>query len=103
VREVEEALVQLQLSGARIEQAQRSLVSIEQVFSATQARMRQGLLSGLELEEARRNVLAAQAAVLNLQWERRRAWVTLYRAAGGGWTMDQAEIGPGSVMLPATN
>ena len=103
VREVEEALVQLQLSGARIEQAQRSLVSMEQVFSATQARLRQGLLSGLELEEARRNVLAAQAAVLNLQWERRRAWVTLYRAAGGGWTMDQAEIGPASVMLPATN
>ena len=85
VREVEEALLQLQLNDARSEQAQRSLASMEQVFKSAQTRMRQGMLSGLELEESRRGWYAAQSFVVALQWERRRAWVALYRAAGGGW------------------
>ena len=103
VREVEEALLQLQLNDARSEQAQRSLASMEQVFKSAQTRMRQGMLSGLELEESRRGWYAAQSFVVALQWERRRAWVALYRAAGGGWDSAQTEQGPASVLVPESD
>jgi NodT family efflux transporter outer membrane factor (OMF) lipoprotein len=103
VREVEESLLQLQLNDARNEQAQHSLASMEQVFASAQARMRQGMLSGLELEEARRGWYGAQSLVVGLQWERRRVWVALYRAAGGGWDRAQTEQGPESVLVPQSD
>ena len=37
-------------------------------------------------EDARRAVLGAQVNVLSLERERAHAWISLYRAAGGGWT-----------------
>ena len=103
VREVEEALLQLQLNDARSEQARSSLASMEQIFKSAQTRMRQGMLSGLELEEARRGWFGSQALVVGLQWERRRAWVALYRAAGGGWDRAQTEQGPASVLVPESD
>jgi outer membrane protein TolC len=39
----------------------------------------------LELEEARRVRLTAETALLSLLNERTAAWISLYRAAGGGW------------------
>jgi len=39
----------------------------------------------LELEEVRRSALAADSQVVLLALERQRAWVALYRAAGGGF------------------
>ena len=44
------------------------------------------MASLFELEDARRNRLAAEQTVINLQRERSAAWVSLYRAAGGGWS-----------------
>ena len=54
-------------------------------FAATEARHRAGLASLVELEDARRSQLAAQTAVVTLQRELHTAWISLYRAAGGGW------------------
>ena len=101
VREVEEALVQLQLNTDRSEQAQRSYRYAQQVHEAVLARQRQGMATGLELQEARRGLLAADAQRTGLQWEGRRAWVRLYRAAGGGWDSASAGAGPASVLQPA--
>ncbi|MBY0464701.1 MAG: hypothetical protein K2W33_07130, partial [Burkholderiales bacterium] len=50
---------------------------------------RAGLASQLELEDARRNAHASQAAVLAATRERVDAWVSLYRALGGGWESPQ--------------
>jgi NodT family efflux transporter outer membrane factor (OMF) lipoprotein len=101
VREVEEALVQLQLNTDRSEQAQRSYRYALQVHAAVLARQRQGMATGLELQEAGRSLLAADAQRIGLQWEGRRAWVRLYRAAGGGWDSASAGVGPASVLQPS--
>ncbi len=100
VREVEEALVQLQLNADRREQVQRSFANARQVHEAALTRQRQGMATGLEVQEARRGWLAADAQRIALQWEGRRAWVALYRAAGGGWDSSSAGVGPPSVLVP---
>jgi outer membrane protein TolC len=58
----------------------------ETSLRATQARQRGGLASLLELEVSRRNAVAAQSALIELQRERAVAWIGLYRALGGGWS-----------------
>jgi outer membrane protein TolC len=44
----------------------------------------------LEVEEARRSSLTADNALLLLSLEQRLAWISLYRAVGGGFTPEQA-------------
>ena len=56
-----------------------------ETLAATQARFGQGLASLVELEDARRNALASESAQLSLSLERNRAWVSVYRALGGGF------------------
>ena len=85
VREVEEVLVKLQSLQAREQEALLVQQSYKAVLAATQARMQQGLASGLEWQEARRAAWSADGAVLGLQLQRKVAWVTLYRALGGGF------------------
>jgi len=85
VREVEEALVNLQSTDARRLDADIATQGYTESLAATQTRYSQGLASLVELEDARRFALAAQTAQLTLKLERNRAWVSLYRALGGGW------------------
>ena len=89
VREVEEALTQLQSAEGRTSDLQASLAGYQAFEKAAQARLSAGAGSVLELEDARRLVLSAQVAVLSLERERLNAWISLYRAVGGGW--DQAQ------------
>ncbi|MCG2583675.1 efflux transporter outer membrane subunit [Massilia sp. TS11] len=86
VREVEEALLQLDGTAARAADAQRALDGYQTAFRATEARYRSGMASLFELEQARRAQLGAETALVNLQRERSAAWISLYRAAGGGWS-----------------
>jgi NodT family efflux transporter outer membrane factor (OMF) lipoprotein len=90
VREVEEALVTLESTEARRTNSEVATKGYAESLAATQTRYGQGLASLVELEDARRNALAAQTAQLNLQLERNRAWVSLYRALGGGWQATQS-------------
>ena len=85
VREVEEALVTLQSTDARRADADVAARGYAESLAATQTRYDQGLASLMELEDARRMALSSQTAQLSLQGERSRAWVSLYRALGGGW------------------
>ena len=86
VREVEEALVHLDSSLARTDDARNALEGYRSFFVAADSRYQNGMASLLELEDARRTRLAAENALINLQLERNAAWIALYRAAGGGWT-----------------
>ncbi len=88
VREVEEALVNLQSTAARTDDAIVSTRGYAESLSATQSRFGQGLASLVELEDARRNALASESSQLALALERNRAWVALYRALGGGFEPD---------------
>lgn len=85
VREVEEALVNLDSARARMQDADTATEGYRASFNATQARYKSGLASLVELEDARRTALAAESALVGLQRERVAAWVALYRAVGGGW------------------
>lgn len=86
VREVEEALVNLDSARARSEDARIAVEGYRASFGATEARYRAGLASLIELEDQRRVTLAAETALVALQRERVAAWIALYRAVGGGWT-----------------
>ncbi len=86
VREVEEALVNLQSTAARSEDAMIAVEGYRASFSGAESRYSSGLASLVELEEMRRVRLAAEVALVALQRERVAAWIALYRAAGGGWT-----------------
>jgi outer membrane protein, multidrug efflux system len=92
VREVEEALVNLESARLRTGDARVAMEGYRASFAATEARYRGGLASLVELEDARRTALAAETAWVALQRERVAAWIALYRALGGGWAR------PGSAM-----
>ena len=85
VREVEQALVNLQSTAARGEDATLAYEGYRASLVSTEARYNGGLASLVELEDARRSALASADALVVLQRERIGAWIALYRAAGGGW------------------
>ena len=85
VREVEEALLNLQTSAAQASDAQTAAAGYTAAFTGTEARYKNGLASLVELEDARRTQLAAREALVLLAAERTAAWIALYRAVGGGW------------------
>ncbi len=85
VRETEEALTRLNAAQLRAPDLRTSVTGYEAFARAAQARLTAGVGSVLELEDARRAVLGAQVAVLNLERDRLLAWIALYRAVGGGW------------------
>ncbi|MEO8390315.1 MAG: efflux transporter outer membrane subunit [Polaromonas sp.] len=92
VREVEEALVNLQSTAERSQDAVTATQGYRASFTGTEARYKSGLASLVELEDARRTLLAAQSAQVTLQRDRRSAWVALYRALGGGWTTAEPPV-----------
>lgn len=89
VREVEETLVGLQSTAARADDARTAVDGFRESFVAAEARYKGGLASLFELEDARRSMLGAETAQLALERERLGAWIALYRAAGGGWTIPE--------------
>lgn len=90
VREVEDSLVTLQASAEREQDAESAARDFEASMRATTARQKGGLASLFELEVSRRDTLAAQSALIELQRERTTAWISLYRALGGGWVAGAA-------------
>jgi NodT family efflux transporter outer membrane factor (OMF) lipoprotein len=86
VREVEEALVNMNSTALRGDDVAAAVEGYRVSFNGVESRYKNGLASLVELEDARRIRLAAETALVNLQRERVNAWIALYRAAGGGWT-----------------
>ena len=103
VREVEDALLSLQSSKDRLGDAKISNDGYGAAFTAAQARYKSGLGSLTELEDARRAALAAKTALIHLEREQSAAWVALYRALGGGWTLAANETRPAATATLAKN
>ncbi|SFU37320.1 efflux transporter outer membrane subunit [Pseudoduganella namucuonensis] len=99
VREVEQAIVTLNSTSERANDAQAALQGYRAAFAAAEDRQKNGLASLLDLEDARRLRLAAENTVVSLQQERSAAWIALYRAAGGGWNA-AAAAPPSSAPAP---
>jgi multidrug efflux system outer membrane protein len=86
VREVEEALVNLQSTAERSEDARIAVEGYRASFNGTESLYKNGLANLVDLEESRRVRLAAELNAASLERERMAAWIALYRAAGGGWS-----------------
>lgn len=90
VREVEEALVTLDAAQRREADAGAAARHYRRYFEATEERWRLGAGSVIDMEEARRALLSAEATHVGVQREQVAAWIGLYRAVGGGWRPDDA-------------
>lgn len=86
MREVEQALVRLDSAGTREGDARRAAENYDKVFKAADDRWRVGAGSLLDLEIARRLAVVSRTQLIIVQRERVAAWISLYRAAGGGWS-----------------
>ena len=85
VKEVEQALVNLDSTARRAEEAQRAAEDYRSYFLATEANWRAGSESLLTLEEARRSALSALVSLITMERDRISYWIALYKALGGGW------------------
>ncbi len=85
VREVEVALVALQSAADRQADAAIAADHFDRSYRGVEARYKSGFATLFELEDARRSALVAQNALIDLRRERVAAWISLYRALGGGW------------------
>ena len=92
VREVEDALITLKSTADRNSDALVATEGFAASLRATDARYKGGLATLFELEDARRSAVQAQTALIDLQRERVTAWITLYRALGGGWSADASAL-----------
>ena len=103
VADVEDALVRLDAATRREGEALRAAQGFRDFFAAAEQRWRIGAGSLIDREDARRTALTAQSALISVQRERAIAWVTLYRALGGGWSTVAAAPAPTSnaVQKPA--
>ena len=88
VREVEQAMVRLASAQVRAGDADKAAANYDRALRAAEARWGVGSASQLELEEVRRVALASHMQRIGVQRERVSAWISLYRAIGGGWTTE---------------
>jgi multidrug efflux system outer membrane protein len=96
VKEVEQALVNLDSSVNRSGESRRAAQAYREYFGAAEANWRAGAISLLSLEEARRSALSADIDDINLQQAQISQWIALYKAVGGGWTPDTPATAPPS-------
>jgi outer membrane protein, multidrug efflux system len=89
VQEAEEGLVRLDSATARSKTAEDAVRGYVNYLEGAQLRHKNGLASLLELAQAQRTTVAANAALLQVQRERVQAWIALYKALGGGWQMTE--------------
>ncbi|MES2636595.1 MAG: efflux transporter outer membrane subunit [Pseudomonadota bacterium] len=85
VKEVEDALVNLHASTNRQADVQAALTGYQASLLATEQKVSAGFANLIELEENRRYALQAQTNQVNVLKDRNNAWISLYRAVGGGW------------------
>lgn len=82
VQEAQDALVAQQSANERREAAMTALKAAQSSFKANEALWRNGSASLLELEYARRQLLAAQIDLITAKRDRAAAWITLHRVLG---------------------
>lgn len=91
VKEVEQALVNLE-SARRREAAERASASqYQQYFKAAEINWKSGGLDLLSLEDARRQKINAELNVITQQKTRVLQWIALYKAFGGDWQGGQQD------------
>ncbi len=91
LREVSDALTQLgKLSDAESGQ-ERAVKALEQAVAYAMDRYRDGFASYFEVLEAQQQLYPAQYTLAQIRRDRLLAYVQLYKALGGGWSLADAE------------
>ena len=85
VREIEDALIRLEVANTRLSAAHKSHAQLLSIYQITTARQVAGMSNHLELEDAYRAKLQADEVVTALSRETVSAWIAVYKALGGGW------------------
>ena len=86
VKEVEQSLVTLDRAARQTDEAERATRDYERYLRAIEVKWRAGMENLLTLEQARRTALAAEVQELAVKRQHVQAWISLYKAVGGGWT-----------------
>jgi len=86
LKDVEDQLGALSLLQAQGEASARAVSAAGQALKLSDTRYRNGLVSQLELLDARRSELANKRAALQVRSAQYQATVGLIRALGGGWS-----------------
>lgn len=86
LREVEDSLSGLQTLSAQADVQAQAVQSSARATALSDSRYRNGLVSQLDLLDARRSELRNRRAALQVQAAQYQATVGLVRALGGGWT-----------------
>lgn len=85
VQETQDALSQLQATDEQAQSALSGFKAASQILKSAELQLKQGMLSGLQLEEAKRQMLSSKMALQTAELNRMNAWIGLYRVLGGGW------------------
>jgi outer membrane protein, multidrug efflux system len=85
IKEVEEALLKVALADQRQADTEIAAKGFKDALIASQSKWQVGIGSLLELEEARRQSLAADVEIGVLARDKLLAWIGLYKAVGGDW------------------
>ena len=86
VKETEQALIQLDSTRQRLNDAIASVNSYAQTAQALQLRYQAGTASLLEVEDSKRSLFNAKNTLTTLQRDQLTASINLYKAMGGGYT-----------------
>ncbi|QBK06110.1 RND transporter [Hylemonella gracilis] len=92
LREVEDQLSALRLLQEQSQAQGRAVSAAQRASAISETRYRNGLVSQLELLDARRNELLNRRQAQRVETSQRQATVRLIRALGGGW--DAAPLKP---------
>ncbi len=104
VREVEEAMLRLDAAGQRQAHAEAAIKDFQAYLAAAETRYRVGVGNLIELQDARRQTIAAQLNLIQLRRERNLQWIALYKTLGGGWDGNvQVAIAPESRTFDPSN
>ncbi|MFC4312746.1 efflux transporter outer membrane subunit [Steroidobacter flavus] len=87
--EVEIAMLNLTARREQIKQLEAQVADLQVVRNVQDARLREGLVSQLEVFDTERSLLGAQQEILSTYEQLLTDTVTLYKALGGGWESEQ--------------
>ncbi len=92
LKDVEDQLGALSLLQAQGEASARAVSAAGQALKLSDTRYRNGLVSQLELLDARRSELANKRSALQVRSAQYQATVGLIRSLGGGWSPDSVKL-----------
>jgi outer membrane protein TolC len=87
--EVEIALLNLNARQQQIKELESQVADLQVVRNVQDARLREGLVSQLEVFDTERSLLGAQQEILSTYQQLLTDTVTLYKALGGGWESER--------------